>query len=225
MKNIKLYPFARNKYFFGKLLTVRDFEVEQQYFNDKRRVLNHLLFGAGVVCGLTVTRVDGSTVAIESGLALDSTGREILVPKAVVTRLSEFDGFMPETGEISPHIYLCAEYNEEEREPVQGVETETQHNKTEEGYRFFLTYDEPPVHKPHNQLSANLEKRFKDSERLYLAKIHLVQWGTAYEIEDVIPLPFGQIVPSPLYCYQAISALNDEIDTLKAMIRGKNCGE
>lgn len=226
MKNIKLYPFARNKYFFGKLLTVRDFEVEQQYFNDKRRVLNQLLFGTGVVCGLITTRVDGRTIVIESGLALDCTGREIVVPQAVVTRLSDIDGFMPETDTSLPHVYLCLEYAEEEREPVQGVETETRHNKTEEGYRFFLTYDEPE-HKPYCDITENLEARFdnRHSDRLYLAKIELVQWGTAYELDKVFPMPFDQIVPSPLYNFQAIQALNREISELKAMLRGERGGE
>lgn len=40
MKNMKYFPFERNKYFYGKLLTVDDFETEQRYMNDKRRVLN-----------------------------------------------------------------------------------------------------------------------------------------------------------------------------------------
>ena len=43
-----MFPFERNRYFYGKLLTVRDFESEQKYFNDKSRLLNRLLFGSGV---------------------------------------------------------------------------------------------------------------------------------------------------------------------------------
>ena len=35
MKNMKYFPFERNKYFYGKLLTVDDFETEQRYMNDK----------------------------------------------------------------------------------------------------------------------------------------------------------------------------------------------
>ena len=29
MKTVKIFPFERNRYFYGKLLTVRDFETEQ----------------------------------------------------------------------------------------------------------------------------------------------------------------------------------------------------
>ncbi len=52
MNNANLFPFERNRYFYGKLLTVRDFEVEQRYHSGKRALLNRLVHGAGVVCGL-----------------------------------------------------------------------------------------------------------------------------------------------------------------------------
>ena len=36
MNNKQYYSCERNHYFFGKLMTVRDFETEQVYFNSKR---------------------------------------------------------------------------------------------------------------------------------------------------------------------------------------------
>ena len=63
MKNMKYFPFERNKYFYGKLLTVDDFETEQRYMNDKRRVLNRFLYGTGVVCGLNVVPIDDMTIS------------------------------------------------------------------------------------------------------------------------------------------------------------------
>lgn len=219
MNNIQMYPFERNLFFFGKLLTVRDFEAEQKYFNDKRRVLNQLMYGTGVVCGMMTTRVDGATIVMESGFALDSTGREIVVEQAVVKRLSAIDGFAAEGAGVSPVIYLCIEYAEEEREPVQGAEKGSRHSRIAEGYRLFLTYDEPE-YRPVHDVGENLEKRFegRQLERLYLAAIKLIRWETAYEIETVIPIPFGQIVPSPLYNFQAIQALQRELDELKAQL-------
>ena len=71
MNNANYFPFERNRYFYGKLLTVRDFEVEQRYHCTKRALLNRLVHGAGVVCGLGVTASDESTLMIESGMALD----------------------------------------------------------------------------------------------------------------------------------------------------------
>ena len=43
MKNAKYYPFERNKYFYGKLLSVDDFELEQRYTNNKH------------ICKMTIT--------------------------------------------------------------------------------------------------------------------------------------------------------------------------
>ena len=47
MNNSNFFPLERNRYFYGKMLTARDFETEQRYFNNKRRLLNRTLYGAG----------------------------------------------------------------------------------------------------------------------------------------------------------------------------------
>ncbi|MFR8166048.1 MAG: hypothetical protein ACLU8D_08775 [Enterocloster sp.] len=54
MKNLQYFPFERNRYYYGKLLTEQDFNSEQRYFNDKRRMVNRFLHGSGVAAGLTV---------------------------------------------------------------------------------------------------------------------------------------------------------------------------
>ena len=92
MNNANFFPFERNRYFYGKLLTVRDFEVEQRYHCTKRELLNRLVHGAGVVCGLGVTASDESTLIIESGMALDYQGREIVVPEALFRKLPMLEG-------------------------------------------------------------------------------------------------------------------------------------
>ena len=48
-----LHQFQRNKYFYGKLMTVRDFELEQEYFNGKRYLLNRLIHGKGLLYGFS----------------------------------------------------------------------------------------------------------------------------------------------------------------------------
>ena len=58
MNNNSYFPLERNQYFYGKMLTARDFETEQRYFNNKRRLINRTTLGAGVVCGLGVYQND-----------------------------------------------------------------------------------------------------------------------------------------------------------------------
>jgi hypothetical protein len=73
---------SRNRYFYGKLLDVFHFELEQVYFNRKRWMLNRLITGYGVVCGLDVRHgPDRDQVIVTPGLALDKLGREIVVPE------------------------------------------------------------------------------------------------------------------------------------------------
>lgn len=151
MKNVKYFPFERNKYFFGKLLGVGDFEAEQKYINDKRRIINRMLHGVGIACGLNVVRVDDSFISVESGLALDYVGREILIDAPVIKKLSMFDGFdQDKDPNDSSHVYLCMEYDEEQKEPIHSItnnlnreENGIQYNKYREGYRLHLDYNEP----------------------------------------------------------------------------------
>lgn len=74
-----IHAFSRNRYYYGKLLDVRHFESEQTYFNRKRWLINRLVNGYGVVCGLDVVAQDGK-IHVEPGVALDQAGREIVVP-------------------------------------------------------------------------------------------------------------------------------------------------
>jgi hypothetical protein len=71
---------VRNRYFYGKMLDVFHFDLEQSYFNNKRWLLNRLVSGYGVACGLNVTLAsDGQSVVVSPGVAIDRCGREIIV--------------------------------------------------------------------------------------------------------------------------------------------------
>lgn len=71
----------RNRYFHGKMMDVAHFELETAYGIDMRRLVNRLVIGDGVVCGLDVLAVDGEcAIQVTSGIALDGWGREIVVP-------------------------------------------------------------------------------------------------------------------------------------------------
>lgn len=150
MKNLKYFPFERNRYFYGKLLSVDDFEAEQRYMNDKRRMLNRFLYGIGVVCGMQVVEVDDFTISLEMGMALDFSGREIVVPAPVTKRLSSIEGFSKydTSEEERQDLYLCIAYDEYMKEPVHNItkvndEQEEEYNKYVEGYRLFVTDAEP----------------------------------------------------------------------------------
>lgn len=150
MKNLKSFPFERNRYFYGKLLSVEDFKTEQKYFNDKRRTINRFLFGSGVVCGLNVVEIDEETVSLERGIALDFAGREIVVDEPAVKRIADLEGYDPRQTPGQDHecYYLCLEYQENAAEPVHNVagtaeQDGGEYNKYREGYRLFLSKDEP----------------------------------------------------------------------------------
>ncbi|MCX9009879.1 MAG: carboxypeptidase regulatory-like domain-containing protein [Candidatus Methanoperedens sp.] len=137
-ENCKLRAYERNNYFYGKLMTVRDFELEQQYFNDKRWLINSLLFGSGTVCGLYV-ELSGMNVNISSGLAIDRCGREIVLPDNVNITLSEND--KPSSEKKKKAIYLYYKECPKERVRAQTASTCEEvcaNNRTEESYTYDI---------------------------------------------------------------------------------------
>lgn len=140
MNNNKLLPFSRNRYYKGKMLTSLDFEAEQRYMNDKRRFLNTMVTGCGIVCGLNVISLDDQSILVESGVAIDETGREIVVENSVVKKLSAVTGF----GSLKTNnVCLGIRYMEAPVQPVYAInrldnDKEYENNRIEEGYELFL---------------------------------------------------------------------------------------
>ncbi|NLL17606.1 MAG: hypothetical protein GX262_01115, partial [Clostridia bacterium] len=179
MKNTKLFPFERNKYFFGKLLTVEDLNLEQKYVNDKRRMINRFILGTGVVAGMYVVPIDERTISVERGFALDSLGREIVIDAPKIKKLSLIDGFdsCVRSGNDN-YMYLCVEYNENEKGRVHNVvgatgASEENYNRIQESYRLYLTNDEP-------------ENGIISPRDLYEQK-QTVYWDGKVRIDQVMP--------------------------------------
>lgn len=140
MKNDQLLPFERNRYYAGKLLTSADFEAEQSYMNNKRRFLNHTLFGSGIICGLNVVMLDDLSLLVESGAAIDGAGREIVVEEAVIRKLSAIEGSDALGGD---RALLCIRYQEEAVHDVYcgdmgNGRDRYECNRIDEGYELYL---------------------------------------------------------------------------------------
>lgn len=116
--------FERNNYYYGKLLTERDFFVEQDYFNKKRWLINRMALGWGVLCGLDLETVAGdpNRVRVTPGLAIDCCGREILVCEEQDVPLTPqelaCDKEQQQTGEGGRELVICLEFHQCKTEPV-----------------------------------------------------------------------------------------------------------
>jgi len=143
-----LKSFQRNRYFYGKLLTVRDFEDEQRYFVEKQRLINRLIHGEGVVCGLKVEKVEDKSgfIRITPGVALDCCGREIVVPEPVEIDLSNLEEFGDEetiTRWVTIRYSACGK----EPVPVYSAESSCEetccYSRIEEGYKIDVLEQRP----------------------------------------------------------------------------------
>ncbi len=153
----ELKALERNRFFYGKLLTAEDFIAEQNYFNTKIRLLNSLLFGSGVIAGLNVIKTDERSVAIDSGIALDYAGREIIVPEPIIVKINDldgYDGFIRENADYT-RAYLCIEYNETRTQPIHSIAKSAlddendgpEYNRVTEGFSLYIT-DKAPEGNP-----------------------------------------------------------------------------
>lgn len=169
MRNSTIFPFERNRYFYGKLLSVDDFELEQKYFNDKRRMVNRFVNGTGVIAGMNVVMVDEHTVSVEAGCALDAWGREIAIDIPVIRKLSLVEGFEGCADLKDECVYLCIEYDEKENSPVHNIvgnvgaayEGGAQNSRVREGYRLYLTDRRP------ENLNLSYESLFQETQEIY----------------------------------------------------------
>lgn len=175
MNSNPLFPFERNRYYAGKMLTSADFAAEQGYINDKRKFMNTLMFGSGIVCGCNVYSLDDLSIFVESGLAIDRQGREIVIDTSVVKKLSAIPGFDALTG---TQATLCLKYKEEQVHPVysvnkQNASSEYEYNRIQEGYELFL-------------LDAEQAKNFFEMESEFLTRGVLYQ-DANYIVELILP--------------------------------------
>lgn len=193
MNKSRYVPFERNRYFYGKLLTVRDFVSEQTYVTDKRRLTNRLLFGSGVVAGLQVVAVDEKSVSVETGVALDQLGREIVVPSPVTLKLSMLEGFT--NNEYAKNVYLCIAYDEKGKEPVHSVagasgrtEEVSEHNRIMEGFRLFVREESPaPSQFEYSDLIEETSVWYQDAQVRVLQTVpRFVMPGETFEMKLTI---------------------------------------
>jgi len=138
-----LRPLVRNQYFYGKLLTVRDFQNEQSYHIKKQRLINRHIHGEGVVCGLVVEKTESKVpkIRIKSGMALDCCGREIVVPEDEVMDLPTEEG----------KYWVVLHYSECGKEQVAAAtnanscEENCCFSRIEEGYTIEILNEAPEV--------------------------------------------------------------------------------
>lgn len=110
----------RNRYYPSKLMTARDFMLEQHYGFARRRLINRALFGWGVVVGLRVKPGPQDTaLEIGPGLALDRYGREVALAHALQLQSDRMIWLLTEGQTPQPGRYLLsAHYAERRAEPV-----------------------------------------------------------------------------------------------------------
>ncbi len=163
MANSQLYPFERNRYYPGKMLTTADFQAEQSYHMNKQRFMNSLMYGAGIVCGCSVVNLDDLSILVESGVVIDGSGREIVIDSSLVKKLSAIEGFDQLHTDTA---VLCVQYKEKEIHSVYAVshkesDQEYEYNRISEGFELYV------VDKEDFDEGLDMESEFLQSEMLF----------------------------------------------------------
>lgn len=133
--------FQRPNYFQGKLLTVKDFSMEQEYFLGKLRRHNRYLHGWGVVSGFEV-RIRKGKIYLSPGVAVDCAGNEIVLEAREVLEMPP----------AQRQFFVNAVYTETLVNPVPiltpggpAPEEQLQYSLVQDGCHIDITSEDPAV--------------------------------------------------------------------------------
>jgi hypothetical protein len=168
LEDCRLNTYNRVRYFAGQLIVPEDLTHNQNYFNSKRHLINKIVNGTGVVCGLGLQITDQSAeqvIRIDSGLAIDCCGREIVVEngKNISLKLSQSS-----YGKTVKRLGLFLIRREFLKSPVP-VNTTESHSKAqlsesriEESYDLILKpIETSPVKIEFDKASYNLDDKVR----------------------------------------------------------------
>jgi hypothetical protein len=165
--------FERNNYFYGKQFTVRDLVQEQSYFNGKRHLINRMVLGLGVVCGLDVNWDEQArNFTVGTGMALDCCGREIIICEPKVVPFKDYDNHCQAAQGKPDYEYklvLCLEYDDCYTEPVDlppvgcDVQERNEFNRVRDGFKVTIrNWEDACPKQPYDHIACL--NRFKDSQ-------------------------------------------------------------
>jgi len=150
----------RNNFFYGKLLDTQNLKPEQSYFIRKRWLLNRMVIGSGVVCGLDLAVDPGSSglLTLQPGLAIDGAGREIIVDTAInvdPTQLTDNRGNPTGPVAAGTTVSICLSYAESKVAPAPVLVADCDNpgncapDRVREGFRILVrTTAGPPTGPP-----------------------------------------------------------------------------
>ena len=205
----KISQFERNNYFNGKLLTSRDLQAEQRYFNEKRWLINRMVVGWGIVCGLEVY-VDHGCLYVSPGLAIDCCGRELLVCDREAFSSDDISAALG----VDPKQYdaiewaLCLEYREAKAEPVNSSsscnKTERDYNRLRDSYQLVFRPKDEACPEDHDEDCCPHEKLGNETS-IHKALVEGSRKCPKCKDCECVLLATGTLKPS----YQAISLDQD----------------
>lgn len=160
----QLYPFSKNRYFSHKRMRSADFIREQEYIEHKLAFLSRWDLGTGAALGLEAQRINGESMLISPGFAVDGHGRWLIVDEPAVCRLRTLRGLDRLHGETA---LLWLTYHEELVDPmfVSGDRGEVQeYAAAKERYSFYLTEMRALPGAPGDRLLFSDVTLFEDSD-------------------------------------------------------------
>jgi hypothetical protein len=110
------------RWFTGRFVTARDLTDEQAYFLRRRWLLNRLVHGEGVRCGMRGVghrreECRPTTVFVEEGVALDCVGRELVLDERLCVTWPPNES----AGEEPEEVLLAVRYREKDVAPRYAV--------------------------------------------------------------------------------------------------------
>jgi hypothetical protein len=153
-------PVKRLNYFTHQFLREQDFKDEQAYHLEMRRRHNRCLHAWGVVEGLEVHKKGEREIVVDSGMAIDGQGREIILALPATRNLGHFGR--------DTHVYITIAYHEN---------WEDADHTSAGGVRAYTRITES------QQIEEQKQQPARDGAVITLARVHLNDLGHVHRID------------------------------------------
>lgn len=173
--------FERLRFFKGFFTQAEDWETEQSYHVEKRKLQKRALYSPGIVSNygeeLKVKAKGKFSFEVRPGYAIDGNGNDIIVSEPIVKTIEK------KNIQVNKPVYISIKYKEKFCEPQRSEEPAyQQQTRIKEGYEIIISNIEPDMN------------TFIELARIYLSEdayeIKDTKGRSAYQNKNVIDLRF-----------------------------------
>jgi hypothetical protein len=194
--------FKRLRFFKGFFTQAEDWQTEQNYHIEKRKLHKRAFYSPGIVPNygeeLKVKAKGESSFEVSPGYAIDGRGNDIVVYEPALRTIERRDL------QTNKPLYISIKYKEKSCHPQRRSEPAYQQDtRIEEGYEILVTPEEP-----NPNISIELARAYWDKDALKIEDSR--KRASLLQAARLVNQKSGFLVTSKKECYSTLEAISLE---------------